>query len=572
MMRISLRIIFAALFSIFLCLVPQDLRAFDAHITDDKLFAARMEELLKMYNIPSVSACILKKDKRGIWDIAWEGVYGYRVALWPRIKAGQGTIYAIGSITKTFTATAVMQLVEKGLIDLDADINAYMPFSIKNPGLNYGDPTNPVPPITVRQLLSHCSGLSLTPFTFFSRHGDLADLDFGVFMNIDELREYLSKKDAWAHENPDAQGKKVYYRPGERYCYSNVGYLILGFLIEEVINRDGSSKEGGSGKPCKTWMDYIKENILKPLGMKDTEFYWSGYPWGSKAQGYIEKRFVNQINPDYPLDPSGELQPGPAYYAEGVPMPRYILVPQRPAVRNPTIGILYNTGGAAGQMKSTARDLAYFMTVHLNKGKGYKRDRKGHIIYDKKRRPVQVPILSSRSIRAMHNFDDSKVIEPSKLDSEPGLSRVIGYGLGWMRANWGGRYWNYPWNPDRYPRRGVNWAELRPYGIIPEPITKVNGVDVGGGLNVEGHGGDLPGYHAEMYRVSENLAIICLMSENFSEERRDESRMQPKRFKHYKTAYDGASELKDFDGAFPHHLVKYSEIQYLLLQKAASLN
>lgn len=570
MMRISLRIIFAALFSIFLCLVPQDLRAFDAHITDDKLFAARMEELLKMYNIPSVSACILKKDKRGIWDIAWEGVYGYRVAIRPRIRASRDTIYAIGSITKTFTATAVMQLVEKGLIDLDADINAYMPFSIKNPGLNYGGPTNPVPPITVRYLLSHRSGLPKTSFDFFTEHKDLSYLDFGVFRNIDDLRLYLSKKESWVHSSPEAQGKRVYYRPGEKYCYSNVGYLILGFLIEQVINKDVSI-----GKSM-TWKQYIVKNILKPLGMMNTEFYWLDYPRGTKrAQGYIEKKFVSQINPDYPLDPSGMLVSGPAYYAKGILIPKYILIPQNLPVRNPTIGILYNAGGAAGQILSTATDLAYFMTVHLNKGKGYARDKDGHIIYDKKHRPVQVPILSAKSIKAMHNFDDPrlcKVTDSSKFDREVGLSRLTGYGLGWMRVNWGGRYWNYPWNPGIDPTRGVDWEELGKAGIKRKRIKHSGGRYEGLGLDVEGNAGDLPGYHAEMYQVSDDLAIICLTNEDFSEETRDESRMQPKRFKHYKTAYDGASEFKDFDGAFPHHLVKYSEIQYLLLQKAASLN
>jgi len=567
MRKQSLRIIFAVILSVFLFVGPQELRAFDTHITDDKSFAAKMEELLEVYNIPSVSACILKKDKNGIWDIAWKGTYGYRIAIRPRIRADQDTIYAIGSITKTFTASAVMQLVEKGLIDLDEDVSTYMPFPIKNPGLGYNDPDDPVPPITVRYLLSHRAGLPKTTFDFFTNHTDMSYLEFGVFKNIDELRVYLSRKESWAHADPDKKGK-IYYKPGEKYCYSNVGYLILGFLIEQVINKDIDKG--------MTWKQYIIKNILAPLGMRNTKFYWLDYPRGTNlAQGYIEKRFVSRINPDYPIDPSGMLVSGQAYYAEGVLMPGHILAPENPALMNPTAGILYNTGGAAGQMLSTASDIAYFMVVHLNKGRGYARDKDGHVIYDKKHKPAEIFILSQKSIRAMHNVDDSGlcgVTDPSKSNSELGISRFTGYGLGWMRVNWGGRYWNYPWNPGMNPQEGVDWEELRKAGVKRRRAGQVSGANMCKGLDVEGNAGDLPGYHAEMYRVSENLAIIYLMNEDFSEETRDESRMQPKRFKHYTTDRDGGKTLKDVDGALPHHLVKYSEIQYLLLQKAASLN
>ncbi|MEA3223137.1 MAG: serine hydrolase domain-containing protein [Thermodesulfobacteriota bacterium] len=557
------RCLFIAFFSIFLCFIPQELRAFDIHIKDDKSFTAKMEELLKVYNIPSVSACILKKGKNGIWDIAWEGTYGYRIAIRPRIRADQDTIYAIGSITKTFTATAVMQLVEKGLIDLDEDVSTYMPFPIKNPGLNYNDPDDPVPPITVRYLLSHRSGLPKTTFDFFTEHKDLSYLDFGVFRNIDELRVYLSRKESWARADPDKKGK-IYYKPGEKYCYSNVGYLILGFLIEQVINKDTDKRI--------TWKQYIIKNILAPLGMRNTKFYWLDYPRGTNlAQGYIEKRFVSRINPDYPLDALGKLES----YTKGVPIYRYILVPENPALMNPTAGILYNTGGAAGQMLSTASDLAYFMVAHLNKGKGYARDKDGHVLYDKKHKPAEISILSQKSIRAMHNVDDSglcEITDLSKSDSDLGLSRLTGYGLGWMRVNWGGRYWNYPWNPGMNPQKGVDWKGLRKAGVKRRKVGQVSDVNMCNGLDVEGNAGDLPGYHAEMYQVSDDLAIICLTNEDFSEETRDESRMQPRRFKHYTTDRDEGKTLKDVDGAFPHNWVKYSEIEYLLLQKAASLN
>lgn len=583
MRKQSLRIIFAVILSIFLFIGPQELKAFDTHITDDNLFAARMEELLNVYNIPSVSACILKKDKNGIWDIAWEGAYGNSLAIWPRRKANIDTIYPVCSITKVFTATAVMQLKEQGLIHLDDDINNYMSFDIRNSGLNYNDPENPVPPITIRELLSHRSGLAGMPYSFFFNYKDTSTLDFGVFCNLAKLEEYLKKPDAWAHVCGNTPGVKRYYPPGEKFCYSNVGYLILGFLIEEVINKrnEGSRciNEDGKEIPCKTWKDFIQANILKPLGMNDTRFYWSDYPrWKTnKAQGYIEKRFESRINPDYPSDGDGKPPPGSVYDKKGNPVPKHILVPDRPPFRNSTIGILYNAGGAAGQIKGTISDLARFMVVHLNNGNGYLRDKEGNLVFGEDRKPVRIRILSKNSVESMHNFNDPRLCDVGNAcgslgtGDTTGLFKIAGYGMGWMRINWGGRYWNDLWNPDStiHPKRRVDWAKLHPHGIVPEAVRQLNGVDMGGGLNVEGHGGDLPGYHSGMFRVSDNLAILYLMNESFSEEDRDESRIQPEKFKFYTSRSNGSPILKG--GALPHNLVKFSEIEYLLLQKAASL-
>lgn len=541
---------------------------------DDKMFQTHMEELLKTYNIPSVTACILKRDADGLWNIAWKGAYGNRVAIWAKIRADLDTIYAIGSITKTFTATAVMQLAEKGLIDLDADISTYMPFAIRNPGLNYNDPLNPIPPITVRDLLSHRSGLPMLDMNFFARHKIFILLEFGIFKDVNDLRDYLKRPEAWAHSCPDDPHKRMYYRPGERFSYSNVGYLILAYMIEEVINRHKA--ELGITVQHMTWREYIYTYILNPLGMHSTKFTWQEYPlWGIKrAQGYIERRYVARINPAYPRDQNGNPLPGPAYYAPGVSMPREIFVPQKQPLRNPTIGFLYNAGGAAGEMKSTVTDLASFMIVHLNSGLGYKRDEKGNTLPGPNGRPQTIRILSAESVNAMHAVHDPRLV-PTTLacgtSDDAELAKMTGYGLGWMSANLGGRYWNYPWNPDLNSQYRVDWQLLRHAGIVPQPMHRSKGRDEGGGLNVEGNAGDLPGYHAGMYRVADNLAIIYFMNENLADEMHDESMIQPQKFKRYTSAHDGGPEFKTLGGAFPHWLVKISELQYLLLQKAASL-
>ena len=559
MRRITLSIILPAVFIVMLFSAKASHLEVEAYMPDEELFRTNMEKTLAIYNIPSLSACILKRDGNKVWQIAWKGAYGYRSAILPRFKADTDTIYTIASITKVITATAVMQLVDQGLISLDEDINVYMPFPIRNPGLDYSNPHDRIPPITVRHLLSHRSGLPSTSPTFFTQHRNLFKQDFGVFMSIDQLREYLAKKESWAHTPPDDPHGAAYYRPGESYCYCNVGYMILGFLIEAVINKD---REPGSEKI--TWKDYIDDHILKPLNMGRTKFYWD-YIWkfSNEAHGYIEKRYLTKPNPGYRLDP------------DGIFSPQYILVPQKNSIINPTlIGARYSAGGPAGQILSTPSDLAAFLIVHLNQGKGYVRDNEGNILYDEQKNPREIRILSEEGIEAMHNVEDERLC-PVKPPNDPlyttGLNRLTGYGLGWARGNLGGRYWNYPWNPDLDPEKGVNWHELAKHGINRNPIRQMNGMDTGGGLDIEGHSGDTYGYHSGMYRISDDLAIIYFINVDLSGEDRDESRMQPGRFKHYTNIANGAQELKGFDGALPHNIVKLSEIEYLLIQKAASL-
>jgi CubicO group peptidase (beta-lactamase class C family) len=137
------------------------------------------------------------------------------------------TPFLLGSLTKSFTALAVMQLAEAGTVDLDAGISRYMPVFR---GLPSGA-------ITIRQLLSHTSGYSTR-----QGNGTHADLPRGD----DELQRQVSRVAQWtpAHE------------PGSRWEYSNVNYHILGALIETVSGRK--------------YADYIATEILEPIGMHDS--------------------------------------------------------------------------------------------------------------------------------------------------------------------------------------------------------------------------------------------------------------------------------------------------------------
>lgn len=137
--------------------------------------------------------------------------------------ASDNTLYRIGSVTKLFTAVSILQLVDSGKIALDAPLQQYLP------QLNLQSDFD-ADSVTVRQVLSHHSGL---PSDIWNGFADSEALD----QLIPLLNEqYLS------------------YAPGEVFSYSNVGYALLGLVIEEV-----------SGK---TYPDYLKENIFTPLGLK----------------------------------------------------------------------------------------------------------------------------------------------------------------------------------------------------------------------------------------------------------------------------------------------------------------
>lgn len=139
------------------------------------------------------------------------------------------SVFNLASITKLFTATAIMQLVERGKINLDARVTEFLPyFKLKDERFKQ---------ITVRHLLDHTSGLGFIEENPFERK---ADFHAGALERHVRAMENLTLESA----------------PGEKYEYSNEGFDILGDIIAK------SSKSA--------YEDYIKRNILEPLGMKNS--------------------------------------------------------------------------------------------------------------------------------------------------------------------------------------------------------------------------------------------------------------------------------------------------------------
>jgi CubicO group peptidase (beta-lactamase class C family) len=205
-------------------------------------FDAEIRKEMSDNQIPSLSACVIKND-----EIVWAKYYGNSAV--HNSLPDSGSIYSVASVSKTILVTAVMQLYEHGLIDLDADINNYLPISVQNP--NYPDSK-----ITARILLTHTSGLAW-PIDDYEVPGfyDYYSLD-----SAPPLNEWIPQYVLPGGSNyVNAVWKNTV--PGERELYSNVGTGILGYLVEVITGVDFNS--------------YCKQNIFTPLEMNHTSYAYA---------------------------------------------------------------------------------------------------------------------------------------------------------------------------------------------------------------------------------------------------------------------------------------------------------
>ncbi len=162
--------------------------------------------------------------------VLYEKSFGY--ADFPNRKPNTGdTVFPLASISKTLTATAILQLYEKGKLRLADPVAAYFP-------------EFPYPEITIRHLLSHTSGLP--PYNAFFDAIRETNPD-KVFTNADFIPGLIARQ------------KPLLYRPGENGNYDNVNFIILALILEKA-----------SGRP---YSECIESQILRPSGMKETSLY-----------------------------------------------------------------------------------------------------------------------------------------------------------------------------------------------------------------------------------------------------------------------------------------------------------
>ena len=216
---------------------------------------AEIRNEMSSYQIPSLSACVIKNDA-----IAWAKYYGNSAVV--NSQPDSNSIYPVASISKTILVTAVMQLSEQGLIDLDADINEYLPISIRNP--NY--PNNK---ITARMLLTHTSGLAW-PVDDYVVPGFYEYYPLDSAPPLDEwIPQYILPN---GNHYVNAVWKNTV--PGERELYSNIGTAVLGYLVEVITGTDFNT--------------YSKLNIFTPLEMNNTSYAYADLNMNNVINIYLE--------------------------------------------------------------------------------------------------------------------------------------------------------------------------------------------------------------------------------------------------------------------------------------------
>ncbi len=292
----------------------------DAFGSIDAETEALFHRLVAEGGVPSASVAVISEGKL-VWAANVNG------------PAGLLTRYAIGSITKPFTAVAVLQLFERGLLDLDADIGVYLPFKVRHP--EYPDT-----PITTRMLLTHQSGLNReTPaFIKYSTFKDSELVSFSSRLGVDvpHFERPPSASEFYggllapggAYFTPEVWAEK----PGT-LMYSNTAYGLLSYLIERLTNG--------------TFEAYVEKNIFSPLDMNESSF--------SKA-AFSERNA-----------PPCERAVGPALSVLGRPVP--FAESMKAAVREELLTFpLYDVAPGPVGVRTTAADLAKFLTFHMKGG------------------------------------------------------------------------------------------------------------------------------------------------------------------------------------------------------------
>jgi len=218
-------------------------------------FDGEIQKEMSENQIPSLSVCVIKDDQ-----IVWEKHYGNSAV--SNSLPDSESIFPTASVSKTIIVTAVMQLYEEGLIDLDADINNYLPFSLRNP--NY-----PELIITIRHLLTHTSGLAW-PVDDYEVPGFY---DYYPLDSAPPLNEWIPQ---YVLPNGSHYVNAVWKNtvPGERELYSNIGTAILGYLVEVISGTDFNS--------------YCRQNIFIQLGMENTSFAYADLDMNKVVNIYWE--------------------------------------------------------------------------------------------------------------------------------------------------------------------------------------------------------------------------------------------------------------------------------------------
>lgn len=198
---------------------PHEMTAADIEAFLDGFLPMQLER----ENIAGAVVSVVKDGK-----VLFAKGYGYADTEKKKPVSVDGTLFRPGSISKLFTWTAVMQLVQQGKLDLDRDVNDYLDFKI---------PATYSQPITLRNVMTHTAGFEETVKRLFLLEGT----------PLVSLKYYLT------HRMPER-----IFPPGAVPAYSNYAATLAGYIVER-----------SSGQPFN---DYVTQNIFRPLAMKHSSF------------------------------------------------------------------------------------------------------------------------------------------------------------------------------------------------------------------------------------------------------------------------------------------------------------
>ena len=302
-------------------------------------FESRIATIMAGMHIPGMSVSIVKDG-----GVVYARGFGAR-NLEKNIPATPDTLYGIGSCTKSFTALAIMQLAEKGKLDVQDPVKKYLPFKLGSRE----------EPIRIHHLLSNSSGIP---------NLGMSTLLLGRAFGVEEKWVPMSSfEDLMLHVN-GAQ-EEIAGEPGTRYFYFNTGFTLLGEIVARVSK--------------KSYEQYVKEKILKPLNMNRSTFLEEEFEKGPDT-----------MTPYRTQEGNGELKAVPT--------------------RHPFDKFIYAPGG----LLSSVQELTNYLLANINGG-----------VFD------DTTILGAPLVEEMHKIQ----LEVEAFRDTFGDYGKMGYGYGWFVAD-----------------------------------------------------------------------------------------------------------------------------------------
>ena len=236
-----------------------------------------LQEQIDQYKTPGVSYNIFDKD-----NTIYQFVSGF-ADVGRQKNVNDETTFNAFSVTKTFTALAVLQLAELKRLDIEESAKSYIP--------DFPYSTD----ITIWQLLSHSAGIpNPVPLKWIHLASEHSSFNRNRFFNIVFVKNNKTK-----------------FKPNEKFSYSNLGYFLLGRIIENVAGVD--------------YEQYINDNIIKKLVLQPSDFGFIINDTDKHAKGYIKRAgFLNMIlgffinKSKYMARSKGRWKPFNNYYVNGI--------------------------------------------------------------------------------------------------------------------------------------------------------------------------------------------------------------------------------------------------------------